>query len=292
MAAKDPCIGKRDSWRGDLVELHTAQSPLPTLYHAEPSYYSQVVRLVMEEEGINYISRETDIHSKQEQSSDWYLNMNPAGVVPTLLWAGKPVCESKDISIFVVDNLSHNDNGLLSVNRDDVLEMVEFHYEQCLIEPLTFSTLASKNKFMATIINKKMSGGLAKLEKSKIANPDLSSELDKKIAALKERMKIFQDPQKTQDEALAKMMTVLDRLEERLGRAQFVCGETYSLADCLYTCTLARLAMVGLLDNLLTQRPRLARWWAAVQVRQSFKKAGIVSFGLGQVLIKRMCVIL
>ena len=128
------------------MELHTAQSALPTLYHAEPSYYSQVVRLVMEEEGINYISRETDIHSKQEQTAGWYLRMNPAGLVPTLLWGGKPVCESKDISIFAVDNLSHNENGLLSVNRDDVLEMVDFHYEQCLIERLTFSTLASKNK--------------------------------------------------------------------------------------------------------------------------------------------------
>ena len=128
------------------MELHTAQSPLPTLYHYEPSYYSQVVRLAMEEEGVNYISRETDIHSKQEQTSDWYLKMNPAGVVPTLLWAGKPVCESKDISIFAVDNLSQNENGLLSVNRDEVLEMVELHYEQCLIEPLSFSTLASKNK--------------------------------------------------------------------------------------------------------------------------------------------------
>ena len=95
---------------------------------------------------LNYISRETDIHGKQEQTTDWYLRMNPAGLVPTLLWGGKPVCESKDISIFAVDNLSHNENGLLSVNRDDVLEMVDFHYEQCLIERLTFSTFASKNK--------------------------------------------------------------------------------------------------------------------------------------------------
>ena len=137
---------QRDNWRGDLVELHTSQSALPTLYHAEPSYYSQVVRLVMEEEGINYISRETQIHSKQEQSSDWYLKMNPAGVVPTLLWDGSPVCESRDIAIFVVDNLSHNETGLLSVNRDDVLEMVDLHYSECLIEPLSFSTLASGNK--------------------------------------------------------------------------------------------------------------------------------------------------
>ena len=130
------------------------------------------------------------------------------------------------------------------------------------------------------------------MEKSKIAKPELSSELEQKIAAVKERMKIFQDPQKTQGEALAKMLPVLDRLEERLGRGQFVCGETYSLADCLYTCTLARLAMLGLLDSLLTERPRLAKWWAAMQARQSFKNAGIVSFGLGQVIMKRMCVIL
>ena len=71
----------------------------------------------MEEEGVNYVSREVDIHSKREQSSDWYLKINPDGVVPTLLWAGKAVCESKDIAIFVVDSLSNNPNGLLSVNR-------------------------------------------------------------------------------------------------------------------------------------------------------------------------------
>ena len=128
------------------MSLHTEQSPLPTLYHYGPSYYSQVVRLTMEEEGVNYISRETDIHNKQEQSTDWYLRMNPAGLVPTLLWAGRPVCESRDIAVFVVDTLSKSEHGLLSVNRDDIMEMMDLHYSECLIEPLTFSTLASKNK--------------------------------------------------------------------------------------------------------------------------------------------------
>ena len=128
------------------MSLHTEQSPLPTLYHYGPSYYSQVVRLTMEEEGVNYISRETDIHNKQEQSTDWYLHINPAGVVPTLLWAGRPVCESRDIAVFVVDTLSKSEHGLLSVNRDDIMEMMDLHYSECLIEPLTFSTLASKNK--------------------------------------------------------------------------------------------------------------------------------------------------
>ena len=100
-----------------MVLLHTDQSPLPTLYHYGPSYYSQVVRLVMEEEGVNYVSRETQIHRKKEQLTDWYLKINPAGLVPSLLWAGRPVCESREISIFVVENLSRNEAGLLSANR-------------------------------------------------------------------------------------------------------------------------------------------------------------------------------
>ena len=94
---------------------------------------------------------------------------------------------------------------------------------------------------MAKFISKKLNGTIAKLEKDKVAKPELSSELEKKLEGLKARLEIFQDPQKTQSAALAKMTPVLDKLEERLGRAQFVCGETYSLADCLYTCTLARL---------------------------------------------------
>ena len=94
---------------------------------------------------------------------------------------------------------------------------------------------------MAKFISKKLNGTIAKLEKDKVAKPELSSELEKKLEGLKARLEIFQDPQKTQGAALAKMTPVLDKLEERLGRAQFVCGETYSLADCLYTCTLARL---------------------------------------------------
>ena len=145
---------------------------------------------------------------------------------------------------------------------------------------------------MAGFIKKKMTSTLSKLESNKKSNPGLSDELDKKISALKERIKIFEDPRATQSLALAKMIPVLDVLEERLDRAEFVCGDSYSLADSLYTCTLARLAMVGLAEELLRTRPRLGKWWAAMQARPSFKKASFVSFGLGEVMMKRMCAIL
>ena len=49
------------------------------------SYYSQVVRLVLEEEGVTYRSREFDIHTEQEQMTEWYIKINPNAVVPTLM---------------------------------------------------------------------------------------------------------------------------------------------------------------------------------------------------------------
>ena len=103
---------------------------------------------------------------------------------------------------------------------------------------------------MAGIIKKKMTSALAKLENDKKSYPGLSDELDKKISALKKRMAIFEDPRGTQSRALAKMLPVLDVLEERLGRTEFVCGDSYSLADSLYTCTLARYNVVFSLQGL------------------------------------------
>ena len=50
--------------------------------------------------------------------------------------------------------------------------------------------------------------------------------------------------------------------------------------------------MIGLLEDLLKERPRLAVWWTKVQERESFKKIRIVSFGLGDVMMKRICTVL
>ena len=44
MAAGDPKLGTRDPWRGDLLTLSTPEDPVPTLYHGEKSYFSQVGR--------------------------------------------------------------------------------------------------------------------------------------------------------------------------------------------------------------------------------------------------------
>ena len=115
MAEGDPNIGQTDSWRGDLISISTTEDPMPTLYHTDTSYYSQIVRLVLEEEGVQYKSRHFDINygSSMEHLNSWYLNINPNGVVPTLIYQGKPIVESRDISLFVVEEISNEGRLLL-----------------------------------------------------------------------------------------------------------------------------------------------------------------------------------
>ena len=42
MAEGDPKLGQKDSWRGDPITLCTPEDEVPTLYHTDTSYYSQV----------------------------------------------------------------------------------------------------------------------------------------------------------------------------------------------------------------------------------------------------------
>ena len=86
MASGDPKLGQLDSWRKDEITVSGPDNDVPTLYHTDMSYYSQVTRLVLEEEGVLYRSRGVDIHNDQEQIQEWYMKINPKAVVPTLMY--------------------------------------------------------------------------------------------------------------------------------------------------------------------------------------------------------------
>ena len=105
---------------------------------------------MLAEEGVEYRSRGTDIHASPEQVSPWYVRINPNCNVPTLIHRGKPLVESKDIAIFVIDQIS-NDHKLLpgSVEREKVLELVELHYKNCNIEQVTMGSMMASNKVMS-----------------------------------------------------------------------------------------------------------------------------------------------
>ena len=238
MAAGDPKLGLRDSWKGDLLTLSTLDIPTPTLYHMDTSYYSQVVRLVMEEEGVVYTSRLLDPH---RELGAWYLAVHPSGQVPALIHQGRVVVESRTIAMMVVEELSDQHLLLPPDTRQEVLDMVDLHYAEADIEELTFGTMLTSSRVLAMAVPRKAKGELRALEKMKKEHPEMKEVIERKIEMKKAQISGYEAPQELKDSALVKMEVLLDQLEAALGRCQgsFLCGG-YSLADTLYTCTLAR----------------------------------------------------
>ena len=93
-----------------------------------------------------------------------------------------------------------------------------------------------------------------------------------------EKFSEIKPPLKAKEESLGQIQEVLDQLEQTLilNGNYFICGPDYSLADCLYTCLLARLSMIDLLKEQIANRPNLAIWWGKVQMRPSFKTAQLL----------------
>lgn len=67
-----------------------------TLYHSAYSTCSQKVRLTLAEKGLEYSSKELSF-AKQEQLTPDYLEINPNGVVPTLVHDGQVIMDSSVI---------------------------------------------------------------------------------------------------------------------------------------------------------------------------------------------------
>ena len=62
------------------------------LYNFSQSTCSLKVRICLEEKGPAWIDRRL-VSKNHEHLSDWYLKLNPNGVVPTLVHDGRPVFE-------------------------------------------------------------------------------------------------------------------------------------------------------------------------------------------------------
>jgi|TARA_B100000131_G_scaffold68682_1_gene65004 glutathione S-transferase len=72
------------------------------LYNFSQSTCSLKVRLQLAEKEITWTDKRL-ISSDNEHLSDWYLKLNPNGVVPTLLHNGKPIYESTAILEYLED---------------------------------------------------------------------------------------------------------------------------------------------------------------------------------------------
>jgi len=176
------------------------------LLHYDLSSCSQKVRILLRELGIQYVSHPVNLR-EDEQRKDWYLGINPRGLVPVLVHDGAVHIESNDILEYLDRNFAKPGCSLLPSGDAEQLRMRELmDLEDRLhrdLRTVTFTYLAPDPSNHA---------------------PQLSD---------------------TDFDYIGRFRDACARLDEQLQRQPHLLGERMTLADISWFITLHRLNLAG-----------------------------------------------
>lgn len=235
------------------------------LHHAWRSSASRRVRLCLEEKNLAYESKVVDMEAMEHHSPE-YLKINPNGVVPTLIHDGKPLHESGTICEYLDDCFP--EPPLRPATAYDRARMRNWirHADERIGNLIIFNWVH----------------GLAKTAQ-KWSDEELAERL-KRIPS-KERQEAWiraaRKPYTEEERAAAraKLVQMLDRMEDELAATGWLAGPSYSIADIALVPFVKRIEEEIAPDEVTRARhPRVTAWWTAIQARPAYARARIGPF--------------
>ena len=229
-----------------------------TLYHAPISTCSQKVRLCLAEKRLEFESRIIDF-GNQDHLADSYLSLNPNGVVPTLVHEGTPVIDSSVICEYLDDVWPES-----SLTPDTALDRAEMRAWMRYAEevPTTAIRIPSFNKLFAKVLG----------NMPEPAFNAMTERMPLRKAFYREMEGVQGFSEQRYSESLEKLDKTLERLDSALAHKEWVCGDRLTIADIVFVPTLVRMEDLGL-QHMWSNRLQVARWFAAIQKRESFARA-------------------
>ena len=235
------------------------------LYHNDMSSCAQKVRLLLAEKGLEWESRHLDLRAGEHQK-DWYIKLNPRAVVPTLIDGELVVPESNVI------------NEYLDERFPDPPLRPETPYERALMR----NWIRHIDGLIHNLIIFNWRHHL-----QKVASQWTDEELAEKLKNIpsKERqeswLRVARKPytEEERDAARAKLVQLLDKMEDALKPSGWLVGKAYSIAD------IAAVPFVKRIDEEIAphemdakKHPLTAEWWAKIQARPAFVRANFGPF--------------
>lgn len=238
------------------------------LYCVPPSFYSQVARLGLEEKGVAY--RQIVVAPgppTYESYQPWYMRLNSMGTVPTLLVDGESIDDSRRILKFVDEQFE----GPPLLPADEALRVKVEHWvgEAYEVPERVLAYGSDQLKSMGEKVNRSR---LKALKKWRAQTPEMEAVYDHKIADIESFMRDSADAEAV-EAAWRTSREKLDRLDAELAENEFCGGDIYSLADVLWTVTVARQLMLGV--DPFDGRPALHAWFERMKQRPSYKTADV-----------------
>jgi glutathione S-transferase len=226
------------------------------LYNTSVSTCSQKVRLALAEKGLEFVDRQVSLKDN-EQLSDWYLALNPNGVVPTLVHDGKPVIDSSVINEYLDEVFPQT-----PLSPSDAHERARMRaWRQYVDEVPTHAIrIPSFNAFIVPQWGKDQRWAETRLAKSPLRK------------SLYRRLGPAGYPKEDVDDAIEKLRQSVERMDASLKDGAWLVGGQFTLADIGMIPNIVRLADLGLAE-LWRAFPRVGEWFERVQQRPSFDRA-------------------
>jgi glutathione S-transferase len=228
-----------------------------TLYTTPTSTCSQKVRLALAEKQLPYTARHVAL-DKAEQLTDWYLALNPNGVVPTLDHDGHVIIDSSVITEYLEDVFPDR-----PLRPRDPAHAAHMRAWRAYIDEVPTPAIRPPS-FNAFLVQ-----GFAALTPEQFAAAAAKRPLRSHFYR---KMGQTGFDQETIDAALADLRQTLERMNAALLNHPWVCGDMFTLADISLTPTIVRMEDLHL-EHLWSDLPKIADWFERIQHRPSFAQA-------------------
>ena len=229
------------------------------LYNFPQSTCSQKVRLTLWEKGLDFVDRPID-SAKREHLSDWYLKLNPNGVVPTLLHDDAVIIDSSVImeyldEVFPDSSLTPSD----PVRRAHMRKWLRYFEEV----PTPAVRVPSFNQYLSKRFDKLSQEEFEKF----VDNHPIRKQFYKKM-----RKEQGFDERET-DSAIDRLRQTVDRMEKGLEESggPWLMGDTLTLADYCILPTMDRMNDLGLSD-VWSDHSRVCEWYERIKAQPAFDK--------------------
>ena len=229
------------------------------LLNFSQSTCSQKVRLTLWEKGLDFADRPLN-SAQREHLQDWYLKLNPNGVVPTLLHDDAVIIDSSVIieyldEVFPEKSLTPAD----PVGRAHMRKWLRYFEEV----PTPAIRVPSFNQYLSKRFDK-----LSQEEfDTFVDNHPIRKQFYKKMR----KEKGFDD--RETDSAVDRLRQTVERMEKGLAASggPWLMGEQLTLADYCITPTLDRMDDLGL-SSIWADCPLVCAWFERIKARPAYAK--------------------
>ncbi|MBN7796175.1 glutathione S-transferase family protein [Parahaliea mediterranea] len=226
------------------------------LYHAPFSTCSQKVRLCLAEKGIDYVSHLVDL-SRQEHLLPQYLELNPNGVVPTLVHGASVIVDSSVICEYLDEVVPEPRlSPATAAGRAGMRSWMRYFEEV----PTAAIRVPSFNGLFAKAFARMPDDQFEAMTESM----PLRRSFYRKMRETEEGF-----DQATFDESIESLARTLERVDASLDPGPWILGEQFTVADIVLVPTIVRMDDIGL-AHMWANYPRVSGWYRRVQERRSF----------------------